>query len=136
MFSLFVCLFVFFLTHLRNVRILIGQRPAIQNHKVLLTFIFNKADKSRYHFEIILEETLRSLEENGIKFVLKAKQKKAIEQFYEKNNLLAILPTGYGKSLIYQLVVLLAKRAGNYALNLTAWYLPQKLACLEDRGQT
>ena len=69
----------------------------------------------KYHFEIILEETLRSLEENGIKFVLKAKQKKAIEQFYEKNNLLAILPTGYGKSLIYQLFVLLAKRAGNYA---------------------
>ena len=27
---------------------------------------------------------LRSLEENGIKFVLKAKQKKAFEQFYEK----------------------------------------------------
>ena len=47
--------------------------------------------------------------------MLKAKQKKAIEQFYEKNNLLAILPTGYGKSLIYQLFVLLAKRAGNYA---------------------
>ena len=47
-------------------------------------FIFNKADKSRDRFELILEETLRSLEENGIKFVLKAKQKKAIEQFYEK----------------------------------------------------
>ena len=74
----------------------------------------------KYHFEIILEETLRSLEENGIKFVLKAKQKKAIEQFYEKkNNLLAILPTAYGKSLIYQLFVLLAKRAGNYASNVS-----------------
>ena len=47
-------------------------------------FIFNKADKSRDRFELILEETLRSLEENGIKFVLKAKQKKAIERFYEK----------------------------------------------------
>ena len=47
--------------------ILIGQRPVIQNHKALLTFIFNKADKSIYHFEIIQGETRRSLEENGIK---------------------------------------------------------------------
>ena len=46
--------------------------------------------------------------------MLKAKQNKAIEQFYEKKNLLAILATGYGKSLIYQLLVLLAKRAGIY----------------------
>ena len=44
--------------------------------------------------------------------MLKAKLKKAIEQFYEKKDLLAILPSGYGKSLIYQLLVLLAKRAG------------------------
>ena len=49
--------------------------------------------------------------------MLKAKQKKAIEQFYDrlvlrKKNLLAFLPTGYGKSLIY--LVLLVKRAANY----------------------
>ena len=36
--------------------------------------IFNKADKSRDRFELILEEVLRSLEENGIKFSLKAQQ--------------------------------------------------------------
>ena len=60
------------------------QRPDIQNHKGLLIFIFNKADKSRDRFELVLEETLRSLEENGIKFVLKAKQKKATERFYQK----------------------------------------------------
>ena len=58
--------------------LLTGQRPVIQNHKGLLIFIFNKKDESRDRFELILEETLRSLEENGIKFVLKAKQKKAI----------------------------------------------------------
>ena len=39
---------------------------------------------SRDRFELNLEETLRSLEENGSKFVLKPKQKKAIERFYEK----------------------------------------------------
>ena len=64
--------------------LLTGQRPVIQNHKGLLISLFNKADKSRDRFEPILEETLRSLEENGIKFVLKAKQKKVIERFYEK----------------------------------------------------
>ena len=42
------------------------------------------ADNSRDGFELILEETLQYLEENGIKFMLIAKQKKAIEQFYEK----------------------------------------------------
>ena len=40
---------------------------------------------SRDRLELILEETLRSLEENGIKFLLKAKQKKATERLnYEK----------------------------------------------------
>ena len=78
-----IVFFVFFV-HQTNVKILIGQRPVIQNHKGLLIFIFNKADKSRDRFELILEETLRSLEENGIKLVLKAKQKKAIERFYGK----------------------------------------------------
>ena len=62
----------------------IGHQPVIQNHKGLFIFIFNKADKSRHCFKLILKEILRSLEENGIKFMLKAKQKKAIEQFYEK----------------------------------------------------
>ena len=62
----------------------IGHQPVIQNHKGLFIFIFNKADKSRDRFELILEETLRSLEENGIKFMLKAKEKKAIERLYEK----------------------------------------------------
>ena len=37
--------------------------------------------------------------------MLKAKQKKAIEQFYEKRSL-AVLPTGYGKKLAQKLVCL------------------------------
>ena len=96
--------------------------------------MFTKANKSREHFKLILEKTLQSLEENGINFVLKAKQKKATEQFYEKR------------------IVLLARRARNYAsdrlvitplfriisdqimegwetMNLTARYLAQKLVC-------
>ncbi|XP_068680332.1 uncharacterized protein [Montipora foliosa] len=104
-------------------------------------------------FELLLKETIRSLEENGIKFMLKAEQKTAIRHLFEIKDLLAVLPTGYGKSLIFQLLVLLAKRAGNYAsllvisplvsiindqvmeveaMNLTACNLAQKLGNLED----
>ena len=46
----------------------------------------------------MLRETLRSLEENGINFVLKAKQKKRLLNSFTKKDLLAFLPTGYGKS--------------------------------------
>ena len=38
-----------------------------------------------------------------------------MNSFNKDDDLLTFLPTGYGKSLIYQLLVLLAKRAGNYA---------------------
>ncbi|KAJ7384048.1 hypothetical protein OS493_024062 [Desmophyllum pertusum] len=36
-------------------------------------------------------------------------QRKAIKQLFEKKDLLAVLPTCYGKSLIFQLLVLLAR---------------------------
>ena len=44
------------------------------------------ADKSRDRLElhVLLEETLRSLEENCIKFLLKAEQNKLIRQLFEK----------------------------------------------------
>ena len=62
------------------------------------------ADKSRDdRFERLLEETLRCLEENGFKFVLKAEQKKAIRQLFEKKDLLAVLPTGYARERYIQL---------------------------------
>ena len=111
------------------------------------------ADNSIDRVELLLGETLRSLEENGIKFVIKAEQKRGIRQLFEKKDLLAVLPTGYGKSLIFQLLVLLAKRAVNFAsllvitplvsiindqimeveaMNLTACNLAQKLDSLQD----
>ena len=102
-------------------------------------------------FELLLKETMRSLEENGIKFMLKAEQKTAIRHLFDKKDLLAVLPTDYGKSLIFQLLVLLAKRADASflvitplfsiindqvmeveAMNLTACNLAQKLGNLED----
>jgi len=46
------------------------------------------ADKPRDGSELFLEEPLRSLEENDIKFVLKAEQKKAIRQLLAKRDFL------------------------------------------------
>ena len=43
--------------------------------KVFSHLLFNTADKSRDHYELFPEETLRSLEENGVKFMLKSDQK-------------------------------------------------------------
>ena len=63
-----------FHSHLLDMRLVIANSYPTRTHGIIV----------KYHFEIILEETLRSLEENGIKFVLKAKQEKAIEQFYGK----------------------------------------------------
>ena len=111
------------------------------------------ADGASDRFEVLLAKTLRSLEESGLKFALKAEQKKAIRHLFERKDVLAVLPTGYGKSLIFQLLVLLAKRAGYSAsllvitplvsiindqimeveaMNLTACNLAQKLDSLQD----
>ena len=43
------------------------------------------------------------------KFSLKKEQKLALEQFLQKKDVFAILPTGFGKSLIYQIAPLVAK---------------------------
>ena len=111
------------------------------------------ADGASDQFEVLLAETLRSLEESGLKFPLKAEQKKAIRHLFERKDVLAVLPTGYGKSLIFKLLVLLAKRAGYSAsllvitplvsiindqimeveaMNLTARNFAQKLDSLQD----
>ena len=45
---------------------------------------------------------------NG-KFSLKMEQRTALESFIERKDVFALLPTGFGKSLIYQLAPLVAK---------------------------
>ena len=47
------------------------------------------------------------LEDKGRKITLKDEQRKAVKQLYGKKDLVAILPTGFGESLIFQLLVLL-----------------------------
>ena len=60
-------------------------------------------------FEQILKEILLELEDKGRKIILKDEQRKAGKQLYGKKDLVAVLPTGFGRSLIFQLLVLLGK---------------------------
>ena len=53
---------------------------------------------------------MSALEEKGLRFTLKPDQDKALRQLYNGKDLIAVLPTGYGKSLIFQLLSLLAKK--------------------------
>ena len=60
-------------------------------------------------FETALADTMNELD---LAFSLKEEQKTALESFLCKKGVFAVLPTGYGKSLIYQLAPLVAKRMG------------------------
>ena len=53
-------------------------------------------------FEQILNEILLELEDKGRKITFKDEQKKAVKQLYGKKNLVAVLLTGFVKSLIFQ----------------------------------
>jgi len=65
------------------------------------------------NFEHILKEILLELKDKGRKITLKDEQMKAGKQLYGKKDLVAVLPTGFGKSLIFQLLVLLENRNRN-----------------------
>ena len=65
------------------------------------------------NFEHILKEIFLELKGKGRKITLKDEQRKAVKQLYEKKDLVAVLPTGFGKSLIFQLLVLLENRNRN-----------------------
>ena len=76
------------------------QRPVIQAIQRALVFSrsshihsFNMADGASDRFEVLLAETLRSLEGSGLKFALKAEQKKTIRHLFERKDVLAVLPT-------------------------------------------
>ena len=45
------------------------------------------------------KQSLSKLEDKGRKITLKDEQKKAVKQLYGKKDLVAVLPTGFGKSL-------------------------------------
>ena len=62
----------------------------------------------------VVESALRYVNlSSGREIVLKPGQESAVRAFLADRDVLAVLPTGYGKSLIYQMFV----RAKNYELN-------------------
>ena len=62
-------------------------------------------------FEFVLRELLCELEKKGLNFSLKEEQKTAVKELFEGRDVVTVLLTGFGKSLIFQLLVLLARRA-------------------------
>ena len=65
---------------------------------------FNMASAS-CSFESCLSIVLSHLEHRGFFFQLKDKQKRALRSLFEGTDVVGILPTGFGKSLIFQLLV-------------------------------
>ena len=59
------------------------------------------------NFEEALRKTTENLPGN---IVLKTEQKRSVQQLIFGGDLLAVLPTGFGKSLVFQLLVLVAER--------------------------
>ena len=60
-------------------------------------------------FERCKKEALNTLKEIGYDFALMEEQIQAIKHLFNGKDLLAVLPTGFGKSLIYQLLLLMSK---------------------------
>ncbi|XP_076146136.1 putative ATP-dependent DNA helicase Q1 [Alosa pseudoharengus] len=61
-----------------------------------------------------VDSAIRSvLEDIDSKLILKEEQRNAIKAFVEKKDVFGVLPTGFGKSLIYQLAPLVAKKMGH-----------------------
>jgi len=56
-------------------------------------------------FEFYLQKALKILSENGQQIDLKPEQGAAIKSSVHGKDVLAILPTGFGKSAIYQILV-------------------------------
>ena len=60
-------------------------------------------------FDSALAATLQDLK---LSFSLRNEQRTALKSFLEKKDVFRVLPTGYSKSLIYQLAPLVGKRMG------------------------
>lgn len=111
-------------------------------------------------FESCLSEVLSELSAAGLAFTLKTEQERALRHLFNGKDVMAVLPTGFGKSLIFQLFVLMcgvrSKRQGGTgfasiivisplqsiirdhqvvevnSMGMTACDLNEKLDCLDD----
>ena len=79
------------------------------NHVTWVEFVFNKHG-CRWRAEICVDRDV--LEDIDSAFILKEEQRNAIKAFVDRKDVFAVLPTGFGKSLIYQLAPMVAKKMG------------------------
>ena len=64
-----------------------------------------KVAESEENFDSALEKALQCLSHFGMSRKLRTEQTKAIRTLVSRGDLLAVLPTGFGKSLIFQVLV-------------------------------
>ena len=57
-------------------------------------------------FEAAVQKALNFLSERRFNRELRQEQKSSVKQLFKGGDLLAVLPTGFGKSLIFQLLAL------------------------------
>ena len=70
------------------------------------------ADDEREDCELSWNKTLLKLKSKGLEFKLKEQHIKSVKQLYERKGFLAVLPTGFGKSRIFQMLVLMQQNEG------------------------
>lgn len=79
-------------------------------------FLRDKMAEDVEGFESCLSEVLLKLSESGLSFTLKREQELAMRHLFNGKDVMAVLPTGFGKSLIFQLFVMMcgvrSKRKG------------------------
>jgi len=65
------------------------------------------AEEGEDAFEACLQKTLTFLAERGFSHELRQEQKSSRKQLFTGGDVLAVLPTGFGKSMIFQLLALM-----------------------------
>ena len=81
------------------------QSPVICKEEMDSEVVFNRT-KSNCDFDHCLQKALDIPTERGFNRSLREEKKISIRPLWFGGDLLAVLPTGYGKSLIFQLLVL------------------------------
>ena len=123
-------------------------------------FLRDKLAEDVEGFESCLSEVLLKLSESGLSFTLKREQELAMRHLFNGKDVMAVLPSGFGKSLIFQLFVMMcgvrSKRKGESGFSsiivisplqsiirdqvievnsMTACDLNENLDCLDDIHQ-
>ena len=67
------------------------------------------AEEGEEAFKACLQQALNFLADRGFSRELRQEQKSCIKQLFTGEDVLAVLPTGFGKSMIFQLLALMKK---------------------------